>query len=179
MRKISYRPVYNRKKCLNSRGTALVQVEAYLNKKKVYFSTHIYLRPEQWDVKKKVIKDHPNQDALNGMLKEFIIELERKELALWRQGKVITLNLIKDEFKSSTDISFLNFVRKEIDASQLKDSTKQNHLTTIGLLQSFKPSIEFKDLNYNFITSFEKYLYDAGYQMNTVAKQHETFKIVC
>ena len=103
MRKISYRPVYNRKKCLNSRGTALVQVEAYLNKKKVYFSTHIYLRPEQWDVKKKVIKDHPNQDALNGMLKEFIIELERKELALWRQGKVITLNLIKDEFKSSTD----------------------------------------------------------------------------
>ena len=170
MRKISYRPVYNRKKCLNSRGTALVQVEAYLNKKKVYFSTHIYLRPEQWDVKKKVIKDHPNQDALNGMLKEFIIELERKELALWRQGKVITLNLIKDEFKSSTDISFLNFVRKEIDASQLKDSTKQNHLTTIGLLQSFKPSIEFKDLNYNFITSFEKYLYDAGYQMNTVAK---------
>ena len=70
MRKISYRPVYNRKKCLNSRGTALVQVEAYLNKKKVYFSTHIYLRPEQWDVKKKVIKDHPNQDALNGMLKE-------------------------------------------------------------------------------------------------------------
>ena len=176
MRKISYRPVYNRKKCLNSRGTALVQVEAYLNKKKVYFSTHIYLRPEQWDVKKKVIKDHPNQDALNGMLKEFIIELERKELALWRQGKVITLNLIKDEFKSSTDISFLNFVRKEIDASQLKDSTKQNHLTTIGLLQSFKPSIEFKDLNYNFITSFEKYLYDAGYQMNTVAKHMKHLK---
>ena len=127
-------------------------------------------------VKKKVIKDHPNQDALNGMLKEFIIELERKELALWRQGKVITLNLIKDEFKSSTDISFLNFVRKEIDASQLKDSTKQNHLTTIGLLQSFKPSIEFKDLNYNFITSFEKYLYDAGYQMNTVAKHMKHLK---
>ena len=34
MRKISYRFVYNRKKSLNDRGTALVQVEAYLNKKK-------------------------------------------------------------------------------------------------------------------------------------------------
>ncbi len=41
MRKISYRFVYNRKKSLNDRGTALVQVEAYLNKKKVYFSTHV------------------------------------------------------------------------------------------------------------------------------------------
>ena len=50
MRKISYRFVYNRKKSLNDRGTALVQVEAYLNKKKVYFSTHVYLRPEQWDL---------------------------------------------------------------------------------------------------------------------------------
>lgn len=56
----------------------MVQVEAYLNKKKVYFSTHVYLRPEQWDVKRKIIKDHPNQDALNGMLNEFIIELEKK-----------------------------------------------------------------------------------------------------
>ncbi len=41
MRKISYRFIYNRKKNLNDKGTALVQLEAYLNNKKVYFSTHI------------------------------------------------------------------------------------------------------------------------------------------
>ena len=164
MRKISYRFVYNRKKSLNDRGTALVQVEAYLNKKKVYFSTHVYLRPEQWDVKRKIIKDHPNQDALNGMLNEFIIELEKKELSLWRQGKTITLSLIKEEFKSNTDASFLGFARKEIMSSQLKDSTKRNHLTTISLLQSFKPTIEFEDLTYNFVTDFEKFLYESGYQ---------------
>ena len=35
MRKISYRFVYNRKKSLNDRGTALVQVEAYLNKPQI------------------------------------------------------------------------------------------------------------------------------------------------
>lgn len=73
MRKISYRFVYNRKKSLNDRGTALVQVEAYLNKKKVYFSTHVYLRPEQWDVKRKIIKDHPNQDALMACLMNLLL----------------------------------------------------------------------------------------------------------
>ena len=176
MRKISYRFVYNRKKSLNDRGTALVQVEAYLNKKKVYFSTHVYLRPEQWDVKRKIIKDHPNQDALNGMLNEFIIELEKKELSLWRQGKTITLSLIKEEFKSNTDASFLGFARKEIMSSQLKDSTKRNHLTTISLLQSFKPTIEFEDLTYNFVTDFEKFLYESGYQTNTVAKHMKHLK---
>lgn len=43
MKKINYRLVYNRKKSLNSEGKALVQVEAYLESKKIYFSTHIYL----------------------------------------------------------------------------------------------------------------------------------------
>lgn len=176
MRKISYRPVFNRKKRLNTRGTALVQVEAYLNKRKVYFSTHIYLRPEQWDVKRHIIKEHPNGEALNGMLKEFIIELERKELELWRQGKTITLNLIKEEFISNTSLSFLTFARKEIESSQLKDSTKQNHLTTLTLLKSFKPLIDFKDLTYSFVTDFEKYLYDAGYQINTIAKHMKHLK---
>ena len=42
MRKISYRFVYNRKKSLNDRGTALVQVEAYLNKRKCIFP-HMFI----------------------------------------------------------------------------------------------------------------------------------------
>ena len=45
MEKISYNLVFNRKKRLNKRGMALVQVEAYLNRKKMYFSTKIYLKP--------------------------------------------------------------------------------------------------------------------------------------
>ena len=52
MNKIIYNLVYNRKKCLNKKGMALVQVEAYLGRKKKYFSTKVYLKPEQWDNKK-------------------------------------------------------------------------------------------------------------------------------
>ena len=57
MEKISYNLVFNRKKRLNKRGMALVQVEAYLNRKKMYFSTKIYLKPEQWDAKRKMVKN--------------------------------------------------------------------------------------------------------------------------
>ena len=49
MDKIIYSLVYNRKKSLNKKGMALVQVEAYLNRKKKYFSTKVYLSPDQWD----------------------------------------------------------------------------------------------------------------------------------
>lgn len=37
MSKIVYKLVYNRKKCLNKRGMAVVQVEAYLDRKKSTF----------------------------------------------------------------------------------------------------------------------------------------------
>ena len=70
MEKISYNLVFNRKKRLNKRGMALVQVEAYLNRKKMYFSTKIYLKPEQWDAKRKMVKNHPNANVLNRMLYE-------------------------------------------------------------------------------------------------------------
>ena len=91
MRKISYRPVYNRKKQLNAQDKALLQIEAYLERRKIYFSTHIYLTPEQWDDKRKMVKHHPNAESLNYKIKEFIFALEEKELSIWKDGRTITL----------------------------------------------------------------------------------------
>jgi len=68
MSKIIYNLVYNRKRSLNKKGMALVQVEAYLDRKKKYFSTKVYLKPEQWDNKKLIVKNHPNADALNRLV---------------------------------------------------------------------------------------------------------------
>ena len=95
MRKITYRAVYNRKKHINAFNKAMLQVEAYLEGKKIYFSTHIYLSPHQWDKRKQLIKEHPHASELNMMLKEFILNLEVKELELWKNGYEISLELLK------------------------------------------------------------------------------------
>lgn len=47
MEKVIYNLVFNRKKRLNAEGKALIQVEAYLNRQKKYFSTKIYVKPTQ------------------------------------------------------------------------------------------------------------------------------------
>lgn len=77
MSKIIYNLVYNRKRSLNKKGMALVQVEAYLDRKKKYFSTKVYLKPEQWDNKKLIVKNHPNADALNRLIYEFMAMIEK------------------------------------------------------------------------------------------------------
>ena len=176
MRKIYYQPIYNRKKKLNAQGKALLQVEAYLEKRKIYFSTHIYLSPEQWDNKRKLICKHPHAEALNYQVKEFLIQLESKELSLWKEGKVITLERLKEEFGFKKDKSFLDFILKDITDSPYKQSTKQNLLSTHALLTKFKDNINFKELTTEFVFDFERFLFGSNLQTNTVAKHMKHFK---
>lgn len=176
MRKISYRPIFNRKNQLNTQGKALLQIEAYLERRKVYFSTHIYLTPEQWDNKKKLIKLHPNAEALNYRVSEFIFTLEEKELSIWKDGRTITLQGLKDEFHSKTRKSFLSFIIEDIESSQFKESTKRNRMTTCRLLSKFRNHIEFKELTPQLVYDFEKFLFDNHFKTNTVAKHMKHFK---
>ncbi len=177
MNKVTYNLVYNRKKNLNKNGMALVQVEAYLNKKKKYFSTKIYLKPEQWDNKKLLVKQHPNADALNQLIYSFMAMIEKKELELWQQGKSISLEILKDSLyiKGNAD-SFLDFYRKEVAVSSSKESTKRNHLSTLRLLQEFRKEVYFPDLTFEFIASFESFLLLKGYHINTIAKHMKHLK---
>lgn len=180
MNKIIYSLVYNRKKSLNKRGVALVQVEAYLNRKKKYFSTKVYLRPDQWDAKKLLVKNHPNADALNRLIYEFMAMIEKRELELWQQGKPITLEILKEmlsEQQEQEDKSpFIPFFKQEVMTSGLKESTKRNHLSTLALLQDFKKNVTFSDLTFEFVSSFEYFLQSKGYHTNTIAKHMKHLK---
>lgn len=172
MDKIRYRLVYNRKRQLNRQGTALVQVEASLNKRKVYFKTNIYLRPEHWDKQAAQVCNHPQSNDLNAMLFEYILHLQAIELSFWKRGIPTTLSLLKDAIKkdSPVSITFLVFAKEYVKHSDRRQSTKDNLITTINVLQEFRPGLDFKDITYTFLKDFETYLREKGNGVNTVAK---------
>lgn len=172
MEKIRYRLVYNRKKKLNKQGTALVQVEALLNKRKVYFKTNIYLKPEHWNSSMAQVCNHPQAMELNAMLFEFIIHLQGLELSFWKRGLSPTLSLLKDAVKKDAPVcvTFPVFAKDYVTNSDRKESTKENIITTINVLKEFRPGLDFKDITYSFLKSFEAYLREKGNGVNTVAK---------
>lgn len=172
MDKIKYRLVYNRKKKLNKQGTALVQVEASLNQRKVYFKTNIYLRPEHWDKRTSQVCNHPQANDLNAMLFEFVLHLQGVELALWKRGVPVTLSLLKDAMKKNrpVNVTFPVFAKEYVTHSDRRESTKENLYTTITVLQEFRPGLDFKDITYTFLKDFEVYLREKGNRINTVAK---------
>lgn len=180
MNKIIYSLVYNRKKRLNKKGMALVQVEAYLNRKKKYFSTKVYLKPEQWDPRRLLVRRHPNADALNRLIYGFMATMEKQELELWQQGKAISLEVMKEMLSEKQvredKCSFIPFFRQEVMASGLKESTKRNHFTTLALLQEFRKNVTFSELTFEFVSAFEHFLQSKGYHINTIAKHMKHLK---
>lgn len=172
MEKIRYRLVYNRKKHLNKQGTALVQVEASLNQRKIYFKTNLYIKPEHWDKRTSQVIGHPQADDLNSMLFEFVLHLQGIELALWKRGVPATLSLLKDAMKKNRpiNITFPIFAKEYVQHSDRRESTKENLFTTITVLQEFRPGLDFKDITYTFLKDFEVYLREKGNGINTVAK---------
>lgn len=172
MDKIRYRLVYNRKKQLNKQGTALVQVEASLNQRKIYFKTNVYLRPEHWDKRTSQVIGHPQANDLNSMLFEFVLHLQGIELALWKRGVPATLSLLKDAMKKNRpiNITFPIFAKEYVQHSDRRQGTKDNLITTINVLQEFRPGLDFKDITYSFLKDFETYLREKGNGVNTVAK---------
>ena len=172
MDKIKYRLVYNRKKQLNKQGTALVQVEALLNQRKVYFRTNLYLKPEHWNSRNAQVDNHPQAHDLNSMLFEFVLHLQAIELSLWKRGIPVTLSLLKDAIKKDkpVNVTFPVFARIYVQESDRKRSTKENLMTTVTVLQEFRPGLDFKDITYTFLKDFEVHLKEKGNSVNTVAK---------
>ncbi len=164
--------MYNRKKQLNKQGTALVQVEALLNQRKVYFRTNLYLKPEHWNSRNAQVDNHPQAHDLNSMLFEFVLHLQAIELSLWKRGIPVTLSLLKDAIKKDkpVNVTFPVFAKIYVQESDRKRSTKENLMTTITVLQEFRPGLDFKDITYTFLKEFEVHLKEKGNSVNTIAK---------
>lgn len=175
MEKVIYNLVFNRKKQLNAEGKALIQVEAYLNRQKRYFSTKVYIKPCQWDNKRRAIKNHPNMDVLNQHLHNFMMELERAELEAIQNGREFSLKDLRDT-GAPTPVSFTSFMKDEIMHSNLKSSTLKNHLSTLHVLFEYKKEVVFNDLNFNFLCDFEYHLLKQKYHRNTIAKHMKHLK---
>lgn len=175
MQKICFKLVLNRENNLNTDILYMVEVEAKLLSDKVYLPTNVFLRPKHWDhSRQEVVSSHPNHELLNRFLQEIVLELEWKELQMWKNGTPLTLKQLimsNNECKKEVDIpSFVNFCSEYISISRKRESTKKNLMTTVKVLNSFNPNTSFNDITYEYIMDFEKFLFARKYKINTIIK---------
>lgn len=174
MQKICFKLVLNRENNLNTDIQYMVEVEAKLLSDKVYLPTNVFLRPKHWNQhRQEILSSHPNHELLNRFLQEFVLNLEWKELQMWKNNTPLTLEQLIVSEKGINKVkktSFINFCKEYISISRKRESTKKNLMTTVKVLNTFNPSTSFNNITYEYIMEFERFLFARKYKINTIIK---------
>ncbi|MBL4716720.1 MAG: hypothetical protein COC01_04985 [Bacteroidetes bacterium] len=108
--KVTFSFLYNRKKKLNNRGEAAIEIRAYYNGKNKIISTKTYVTPSQWDNEKRIV-NHPNQIHLNLKLQKQIDDLERLQTDYILRDKVFNLKILTELLNGKDKIAFTTFIQ--------------------------------------------------------------------
>lgn len=167
IKKIRYRLVWNRSGSLNQRGEGLVQIEAEQQGRKAYFSTHTYLKPEQFA--RGCVVNTDLADGLNYALFSMIREVEDVELEYIKKGVEVTLPLLKEAVRAhlSPSAKLTDFGKEVVSNSERQLLTKQNYRTLFNNLERFRPGVLITDIDYQFVSRYDKWLRDSGIAHNT------------
>jgi len=177
---IKFAVVFNRKKKLNGKGQAPIEIQVYQDRKRKFISTGISVTPAQWDKKAKSINDkHNDYELLNIQIKAIINKLEKQQTEHILQDKPLSIGSLNIEKEKIKSLSFVEFIKKELENDQvLRVKTKASHNNTVNKLVEFKKGkdIYFTDIDYSFVDDFLNFLRKEGLSQNTVHKQHKNLK---
>ena len=175
---IQFAVVYNsRNKKLRKDGTASVQIRAYLDKKRKYFATGIYVTPLQWSKKNNQIINHPHSLQYNGEIRRQLDELETYALDWIKKHGEMTLEQLEGYFKYDDVQSFTDFWKYELEQdSKLTKITKKKHKTALNYWTNFQKDVKFSELSYNLIYDFDTFLFSHKLHINTVYTHHKQVK---
>ena len=175
MKSIGFRHVYNRKKQLNEKGQALVQLEIRVGNLKRYYSENTYLEPHQWNGK---VINHPRERSLNNLLQTRILELENFELSQERLKKPLTIELFNDFMNKESYDSFIEFFEDYNNKLRGAYSTYKQYRSALNHVKRFGKMNLLSDLTPANLQAFSDYLRSEGLSQQTIYNVHKRLKTV-
>lgn len=179
---VRYKVVYDRKNEATKKGKALIQIEAYQYGNRRYFSTGIYLTPDQWSKKNRNAKE----PYISAQIRNVISKLEtyEKELRYFNNG-VFALSEFDGLKSNKPDLStlekqqtFNEFFANQIKArdKEFKWNTYRQQTACLNLLNQYNPSIAFEDLKFKLIDGLHQFMVNKGHNNSTSQKRHKIIK---
>lgn len=153
MKKVVFDLALNHKEGLSKGKVALAQVELCMDGQKKYFSAKVYLEDGLW---------------------KLVSESEQSKFEFVCAGD--DASFFGNSREKMNTISFSQFMKDEVEASNLRQSTVRNHLSTLQVLSAYKGEVAFEDLSFKFLFDFEHYMEERHFRPNTIAKHMKHMK---
>lgn len=179
---VSYRVIYDRKNQAKTKGTALVQIEAYQDGNRRYFSTGIHLSPDQWNTK----RNEPKDPYLANQVKKAVSYYQNMEQTVrYRNEGAFSLR----DFTTAGKVepiepiiplipTFNQFFADQIKArdKELKWNTYRQQKACLNLLNEYNPAIAFDELKFQLIDSLHQFMVNKGHCNSTSNKRHKIIR---
>ena len=167
LNKIRYRLVFNRARRLNKRGEGLIEIECSQQNRRIYFTTHTYVKPENF--KHGSVIGTPNADSLNYALCLMMHDVEMVELEYIKKGVEVHLPMLREAVRShiSPAAKLTDFGTQVVEQSERKNLTKLNYQTLLNNIERFRKGTLVTDIDYQFLVSYDKWLRESGIAHNT------------
>lgn len=166
---IQYTAVFNRKKKLNKEGKGLIQIEAYKDGSRVYFSTGIYIKPASWSNDKCQVYKQKDSVALNDRITHFIERCKDIEQSKYRSNPDFSVYDLKQALGNNLNDSFISFALGQLEKEKnLTPPTRIKYTKAISTFKKFaKGDVTFAQLSNRLIDDFDYYLIKEGLIANS------------
>lgn len=174
---VNFRVVFNRKNKLNARGEALIQVEAYLDGRRRYFSTLLYVTPKEFNDNPRHNRYLKDTDQ-NIVIIKTIIELREFEMKYRAINGTFTLkdfDLMGSKIQPNQYPTFTEFFEAEVEnqKSYVSDLVWKQQRKNYANFQNYaKRNVRYEEVGYQLIEGFDLYLRSTGLHINTIQKRH-------
>jgi integrase/recombinase XerD len=169
-----------RRNYLNKDGQAQVYYRVYLHGKYVQIGLGVYCAPDEWDAQKATVVAGDRRREKNLIIKEAVGRGSDILLRYQVLKKTITADLFVKEFENPSAVGdFYAWMLTEIEnrSGQITPTSKQQHISSLHKMQAFRKSMQFAEIDKNFVEGWEKWMrMKLGNKPNTVHSGLKTLK---
>lgn len=151
----------------NKQGLFPVRLSVTIGSKRSYVSTGIFIKSEDWDPDKRVVRKFVLQSVnYNRRILKQKSDIESKLTDLQVTGKEISIHSIRQDVQSMVITEYFDKLISEVQTKYSSD-TINNYKFELKRLQEFDRAATFESVNHSWLRRYEAFLLEKGLANNT------------
>lgn len=163
----------------NAMGMHRLYLQVIIDRKRSIYPMEFYLKPEEFDERRQVIKKHPNAKDYEAEMFNALAKANSIASRYRQQDKLLTVEDFRKEFKDpSAHADLIKFMIEEAELKRptLAQSTYEQHLLLIRKVKAFRSTINFNHVNAELVQKFRNTLIADGNGEATIEKMLKILK---
>jgi len=165
----------------NSDCSQTLYLRFIVNRTVKLLSLGIKVMPKDWNAVKTEVK-RSDTDYLNKnkYIRKYLDKANKIKDEYFFSNKILSVDEFERQFKSNSfgNESFYNFIENELKTLDIAEGTRKDYVKQISKLKSFRKTLNFSEIDYNFLKDYDTHLRIGRDKENNENTRANSFKFI-